>query len=259
MTALMRRLQSRVARRRHARWRSRAIAGPDAEAWHRVLFERHQDALITFEPPSWRIVSGNPAAARLFGCENPAELTRLDILALSPVFQPDGGRSDVRACEAVDTACAQGSHFFEWTHRRIDGREFPATVLLTRIARGEHSVYLGTVRDISAQRRVELDLARSRERFELSVRGSQDGIWDWDLQDNSLYLSPRWKQILGYGDDELTNSFASFVDLLHPDDRARVMDYVGRYLAGEVDEYRIEFRMAHRDGSERWKIGRAHV
>ena len=259
VAARMGHLRARLARRRRERWQPRALARGAAEAWHQVFFERHQDALVTFEPPSWRIVSGNPAAARLFGCEDPAELSRLDILALSPVFQPDGSRSDVRACEAVDTACAQGSHFFEWTHRRVDGREFPATVLLTRIVRDGSAVYLGTVRDISAQRRVERDLARSRERFELAVRGSQDGIWDWDLQDNSLYLSPRWKQMLGYRDDELPNRFASFVDLLHPEDKAWVMDYMGRYLSGEVDEYRIEFRMRHREGSERWILARGEA
>ncbi len=256
---LMQRWRTRASERRRARWAGRERGQPDAGAWHQVLFERHQDALVTFEPPSMRIISSNLAAARLFGVDHPAELAHLDVLALSPVFQPDGSRSDERARRAVAVACRDGSHFFEWTHRRIDGCEFPATVLLTPIAQAGRTIYLGTVRDVSAQRRVELDLARSRERFELAVRGSQDGIWDWDLQDNSLFLSARWKEMLGHGDHELPNDFASFADNLHPDDRARVMNYVEHYLAGELDRFRMEFRMRHRDGSYRWILARGEA
>ncbi|MCF8075346.1 MAG: response regulator [Desulfotignum sp.] len=95
-------------------------------------------------------------------------------------------------------------------------------------------------------------LRESHERFELAVNGSNDGIWDWDLKHNSLFLSPKWKAQLGFRDEELPNEFASFESRFHPDDRAMVMAYVERYLKGELQTYDIEFRLLHKNGDYRW-------
>ena len=100
---------------------------------------------------------------------------------------------------------------------------------------------------------------RIRERFELAIRGSNDGIWDWDLRSDSLYLSSRWKDQLGYGEDELANEFETFRSLLYEADRQRVMEAVEAYLAGRVDRYELEFRMRHKDGSLRWIMARGEA
>ena len=98
-----------------------------------------------------------------------------------------------------------------------------------------------------------LELERSREQFMLAVKGSNDGIWDWDLRTNSLFLSARWKEILGYADNELPNVFATFSDNLHPEDKSVVEAYVQEYLQGGIhDVYDREFRMRHKDGTYRW-------
>jgi PAS domain S-box-containing protein len=96
------------------------------------------------------------------------------------------------------------------------------------------------------------DLVSRKEQFELAVRGSNDGIWDWDLQSNALFLSTRWKGMLGYSDDELKNEFATFQSLLHDEDTLGVMEYVRRYLEGEIGTYDTEFRLRHKDGTYRW-------
>jgi PAS domain S-box-containing protein len=98
----------------------------------------------------------------------------------------------------------------------------------------------------------EQKLRSKKEQFELAVRGSNDGIWDWDLKTNDLYLSERWKEMLGYTDDELENSFDTFTTLLHKDDKERVLRYVNEYLKGKHDKYDAEFRLRHKDGRYRW-------
>ncbi|GAB6093872.1 hypothetical protein JCM14469_01240 [Desulfatiferula olefinivorans] len=113
--------------------------------------------------------------------------------------------------------------------------------------------------DITERKQVERALSASREQFELAVRGSNDGIWDWDLREGSLFLSPQWKRQLGYEDGELPNRFESFTDNIHPDDKNRVMDTVDTYLAGTERRYELEFRMRHKDGTYRWILARGEA
>ncbi len=102
------------------------------------------------------------------------------------------------------------------------------------------------------RREAEQKVLSAKEQFELAVRGSNDGIWDWNLQTNELFFSERWKSMLGYGDDELPNSFDTFLRLLSAEDKDRVQQYVAEYLEGKHEKYDAQFRMQHKDGSYRW-------
>jgi PAS domain S-box-containing protein len=105
----------------------------------------------------------------------------------------------------------------------------------------------------------ELKIAKNEEKYILAVNGSNDGIWDWNLKTNELYLSSRWKGMIGYLDDELPNVFASFEDRIHPEDHARLFQYVERYMDGKEGKYNIEFRLHHKDGSYRWIMARGEA
>ncbi|MCW7752899.1 ATP-binding protein [Desulfobotulus sp. H1] len=99
-------------------------------------------------------------------------------------------------------------------------------------------------------------LEQSREQFALAAKGSNDGIWDWDLRKNTLYLSPKWKEQLGYKDGELSNDFSTFTSRIHPDDRQMVLEKVNLYISCKIHQYENEFRMLHKDGSFRWILAR---
>ena len=113
--------------------------------------------------------------------------------------------------------------------------------------------------DVTERKKTETELERSREQFELAVQGSNDGIWDWDLRTNSLYLSPKWKEQLGYRDDELLNHLDTLKNNLHPEDTPQLMANVQTYLAGKERRYEHEFRMRHKDGSWRWILARGEA
>src|SRR5207244_13505203 len=96
------------------------------------------------------------------------------------------------------------------------------------------------------------------ERFLLAMHGANDGYYDWDLLTGEVYLSPRWKELIGYSDAELPNRFETWVELLHPEDREQATATTHRLLAGESSQYQIEYRLRHKDSSYRWvQIGRA--
>jgi PAS domain S-box-containing protein len=102
----------------------------------------------------------------------------------------------------------------------------------------------------------EDSLRKSEERFDLAVKGTDAGIWDWDLRTNDVYFSPRWKSMLGYEDAEISNCFSEWENRLHPEDRERALATVQAYLEGESADYELEHRLRHKDGTYRWIIAR---
>jgi PAS domain S-box-containing protein len=122
------------------------------------LFEGSRDAIMTMEPPSWKFTSGNPAAVKMFGAKSEEDFISHRPWELSPDLQPDGRASVEKAKEMIETAMREGSHFSEWTHRRIGGEEFHATVLLSRMQSAEKVFLQATVRDITQSKRAQVEL-----------------------------------------------------------------------------------------------------
>jgi PAS domain S-box-containing protein len=127
----------------------------------------------------------------------------------------------------------------------------------------EEELVLSSVASVLAttinRRRAENALQSSEERFQLAVRGTDAGIWDWDLDTDAVYFSPRWKSILGYEDEEIENRFSEWEHRLHPDDRERAIALVRDYLDGREADFELEHRLRHKDGSYRWILSRGAV
>ena len=99
-------------------------------------------------------------------------------------------------------------------------------------------------------------LRESEERYALAARGANDGLWDWNLQDNKVYFSPRWKTMLGYGEDEIGDQPDEWINRIHDSDRERVKQELALRQQGSTEQFESEHRMLHKDGSFRWMLSR---
>lgn len=118
------------------------------------------------------------------------------------------------------------------------------------------SVYRGIFLDVTRNKTVEEELRRSDERYALVVRGANDGVWDWDLEQDKVYFSPRYKEMLGCNDEDFGNHVDEWRTRIHPDDLERVIAANMQCVNGESEQFEVEFRMRHRDGSWKWILGR---
>ena len=145
--------------------RQRAFAAlKESEERYRSLYVESRDAIMTISP-EWGFLSGNPAAIKLFACRDEKDFTGRAPASLSPERQPDGESSSDKFQVMMRMAFEKGSHFFEWTHRRADGTDFPATVLLSRLDSGGQQLLQATVRDMTEQRRLQ-DQFRQAQKME---------------------------------------------------------------------------------------------
>jgi diguanylate cyclase (GGDEF)-like protein/PAS domain S-box-containing protein len=108
--------------------------------------------------------------------------------------------------------------------------------------------------DISKQKHTELELVQSENRYVLAARGSNDGIWDWNLQTDVLHVSQRFHEIVGLRDHEnLHNDGWRFLEqLIDPDDRERVQAVYRKHLSGSTPNFSVDFRAQHASGRKVW-------
>jgi PAS domain S-box-containing protein len=134
-----------------------------------------------------------------------------------------------------------------------DGRRLVIRTIKTpvRDAEGEIIGLQGIFWDITAEKQAEEALAASQERFELAVRGSNDGIWDWNIPTGEVYFSDRFKELLGHEPDGFDNLYESFESRLHPDDHDATVAAIESHLKERV-RYDVECRLRTKGGAYKW-------
>jgi diguanylate cyclase (GGDEF)-like protein/PAS domain S-box-containing protein len=111
--------------------------------------------------------------------------------------------------------------------------------------------------DVTEQKRAKEALAISNERWKLAIEGARDGVWDWNLQTDEVTYSRRWKEILGYTEDEITNTLDEWKKRLHPDDQQAAIAELQDCINGRP--YHSEHRLRCKGGSWKWTLARAVV
>ena len=115
---------------------------------------------------------------------------------------------------------------------------------------------IGTSVNISETKQAEARLRESEERWELTLEGTGDGIFDWNLRTNQVFFSTQYKQMLGYTDSELENSYQGWRNLVHPEDIDSTEATWKAYINHQISQYRAEFRLLCKDNTYKWILAR---
>jgi len=113
-----------------------------------------------------------------------------------------------------------------------------------------------SIRYALEQSRTLTALRESEERYALSARGANDGLWVWDLRAGDVYYSERWKTMLGFGEDDIGSDPDEWLSRVHPDDAEILRSAIDVHLRGLTPHLEHEHRMRCRDGSYRWMLSR---
>ncbi len=182
--------------------------------------------------------------------------------------RPDGaGTGDARAVHDAALSAAAQAQFDAWVRALMhDGDRsiefeavWPDGAVHWLSARGRPrqpaadglGPVLGVMWDITDRVTVQRSLRDSEARSARAMRGTSDGLWEWDVRTAENYLSPRWKELLGFGPDELSDREAGFFERIHPDDAGLVNAAVQAHLQ-HGSPYDVELRMRTRSGDYRW-------
>ncbi|MEO0617285.1 MAG: PAS domain-containing protein [Pseudomonadota bacterium] len=118
-------------------------------------------------------------------------------------------------------------------------------------AKGTVTAVFGIFIDVTQQQLTQEQLKESNERYDVAIRGSSAGLWDWNLRTDDLYWSPRFKQLMKVTDEKFVPKSDAFRDRIHPDDLERVEANIAAHLEGKA-ELDHECRMRRDDGTYRW-------
>ena len=102
-------------------------------------------------------------------------------------------------------------------------------------------------------------LYTSEERLRFALEGAGDGLWDWNLKTNEFYVSKRWKEMLGFKEDEIDSNLEEWKNRIHPQDLEQVYADVTAHIQGKSDSYINEHRVKCKDGSYKWVLDRGVI
>ncbi len=122
------------------------------------------------------------------------------------------------------------------------------TYLPIRNSNGEILAVAFVLKNIDDRKIAEEALVKSEERFKLIVAGLNEGWWDWDLQNNIVFYSPKWWNNIGYNNNELVNIPNYWEKIVHPNDLERVQNIFNESLISNKKTYEIEYRAKHKEG-----------
>lgn len=223
-------------------------------SFFQALFDHISDAVYVINPDDATVVAVNAAGCTELGMDK-SEVLDHSVLSLN---------KDVIGLaqwhEIATSIKAAGHYAFIGRHRRKDGSDFPVEVRTNHFTFEGRSYFVSVARDIS-RRMMHEETTHNDDYIRMfALNEASDGLWDWNLQDNSLFFSPQWYRMMGYGPHEIEHpSLTTWKDAVHPADEERVVGLLNAHLQGKSSRYEAKYRLKNRNGDYLWVHDRGMV
>ncbi len=197
------------------------------------------------------VCSGTPTIVRSqVSLEAAIELMRRTYNQLPLIVQSSSGEPLSLFCP--QTAVAQ-SLLPKSLHQSLLRFETHILQIASQLQKAEEKLKLSADRS----HKIEENHQKYQERAALAIQSNGDGLWDWNIKTNEIFYSSRWKEMLGYSEEEVSNKIDVWLSRIHPEDIEKVSATVQDRLSKKNKVYHIEYRIRRKDGSIIWILDRA--
>ncbi len=171
-------------------------------------------------------------------------------------------REDV--VQGVETALAENQGNSKTKDYRIISKDGNVKWISEYISLSKHNESnldqpFGYIIDITARNAEEERVKEEKERWQSAIEGSRSGVWDWNALTDKVFYSKRWKEMLGYSEDEIGNELSEWEKRIHPDDKDQVFADLNKHLSGKKTFYENTHRMLTKSGTYKWVMDRGTV
>jgi PAS domain S-box-containing protein len=222
-----------------------------SELRYRRLFEAARDGILIVDPRTRRIVDVNPFLEEFLGYSH-AEFIGKELHEIGLL------KDEVASRLAFQELLANGFiRYDDLPLRTKAGRTVAVEFVSNVYQEGNQQIIQCNVRDISARKRVEEALRQSEERFKLLTCAVSDVVWDWNLENNSMWWSDELLSPIASSTKEIGHDKASWDNRIHPEDRSRIVEGKLAAINAEAESWCAEyrFRLANGKYADVWDSG----
>lgn len=240
---------------------------------HLLLMLRERDAALVWSEKRFRaIFDAEPECVKLVNASgklldmNAAGLSMLEVESVDQVravglsaFIVDEYRAQFATLFDDVIHGKTGSLVFEAKGLQGSRRWLESHAIPFHNPENGENMMLAVTRDITQQKQAQMDLMESEYRWKFAIEGSGDGLWDWNITNNTVYFSRRLKEILGFTELEIGDGLEEWSNRVHPDDMTVVMQDVNAHLDGATPQYKNIHRLLCKGGEWKWILARGVV
>lgn len=215
----------------------------ESEARFRTLFCENTSIMMLIDPNTGKIVDVNNAAIKFYGYSKQA-LCKMKIQQIN-VLTPE------KITLEIEKAKNEKKNIFQFKHRTQNGKIKNVEVYSGPIKLQSRVLLYSTIHDVTDRYEALKDLEESEETLRLALSASKQGLWDTNLIDKTINISPEYAHMLGYKPEEF-ESYQYWEKNIHPDDYKATTKRFWGYINGEYEDYKMEFRLRTKAGDYKW-------